>query len=103
MQANCFHSREGQPTALGGGSWPLYQLTCEVDSSSATESVTRYETGALWELCSAQRDFWLTVAERKAECMGLSTTNKLLVYKTILKPIWTYDIQLWGTAFHLKH
>jgi len=24
--------------------------------------------------------------------------NKLLVYKAILKPIWTYGIQLWGTA-----
>jgi hypothetical protein len=29
---------------------------------------------------------------------NLSTTNKLLLYKTILKPIWTYGIQLWGTA-----
>jgi hypothetical protein len=28
----------------------------------------------------------------------LSTANKLLLYKTILKPIWTYGIQLWGTA-----
>jgi hypothetical protein len=28
----------------------------------------------------------------------LFTTNKLLLYKTILKPIWTYGIQLWGTA-----
>jgi hypothetical protein len=28
----------------------------------------------------------------------LSTTNKLLLYKTILKPIWTYGIQLWATA-----
>jgi hypothetical protein len=28
----------------------------------------------------------------------LSTTNELLLYKTILKPIWTYGIQLWGTA-----
>jgi hypothetical protein len=28
----------------------------------------------------------------------LSTTNKLLFYKTILKHIWTYGIQLWGTA-----
>jgi hypothetical protein len=28
----------------------------------------------------------------------LSTTNKLLLHKTILKPIWTYGIQLWGTA-----
>jgi hypothetical protein len=28
----------------------------------------------------------------------LSTTNKLLPDKTILKPIWTYTLQLWGTA-----
>jgi hypothetical protein len=28
----------------------------------------------------------------------LSTSNKLLLHKTILKPIWTYGIQLWGTA-----
>jgi hypothetical protein len=24
--------------------------------------------------------------------------NKLLIYNTILKPIWAYGIQLWGTA-----
>jgi hypothetical protein len=28
----------------------------------------------------------------------VSLSNKLLLYKTILKPIWTYGIQLWGTA-----
>jgi hypothetical protein len=28
----------------------------------------------------------------------LSLPNKLLLYKTILKPICTYGIQLWGTA-----
>jgi hypothetical protein len=28
----------------------------------------------------------------------LSTNNKLLLYKAILKPIWTYGIQLRGTA-----
>jgi hypothetical protein len=28
----------------------------------------------------------------------LCTSNKLLTYKTILKPIRTYGIQLWGTA-----
>jgi hypothetical protein len=28
----------------------------------------------------------------------LSTSNKLLTYKTILKPIWTYRIRLLGTA-----
>jgi hypothetical protein len=28
----------------------------------------------------------------------LSLCNKILLYKTILKPIWTYGIQLWGAA-----
>jgi len=26
----------------------------------------------------------------------LSVTNKLLIYKQVLKPVWTYGIQLWG-------
>jgi hypothetical protein len=28
----------------------------------------------------------------------LSTENKLLLYKAVLKPIWTYGIQLWGQS-----
>jgi hypothetical protein len=40
-----------------------------------------------------QLGYWLL--ERKSK---LSTNNKLLIYKGILKPIWTYGIQLWGTA-----
>ncbi|PNF19341.1 putative RNA-directed DNA polymerase from transposon X-element [Cryptotermes secundus] len=28
----------------------------------------------------------------------LSTENKILLYKTMLKPIWTYGIPLWGSA-----
>jgi hypothetical protein len=28
----------------------------------------------------------------------LSLENKLLVYKTVLKPDWTYGIELWGCA-----
>jgi len=27
----------------------------------------------------------------------LSIENKSLLYKAILKPIWTYSVQLWGT------
>jgi hypothetical protein len=37
--------------------------------------------------------YWLLGRKSK-----LSTSNKLLIYKTVLKPIWTYAIQLWGTA-----
>jgi hypothetical protein len=37
--------------------------------------------------------YWLLGRKSK-----LCTSNKLLIYKTILKPIWTYGIQLWGTA-----
>lgn len=40
-----------------------------------------------------KRMYWLL--GKKSE---LSLHNKLLLYKTILKPIWTYGIQLWGTA-----
>jgi hypothetical protein len=36
---------------------------------------------------------WLLTRKSK-----LSTSNKLLIDKTILKPIWTYGIQLWDTA-----
>ncbi|CAG7816761.1 unnamed protein product [Allacma fusca] len=28
----------------------------------------------------------------------LSLENKLLLYKSIIRPIWTYGCQLWGTA-----
>lgn len=37
--------------------------------------------------------YWLT--GRKSQ---LKIENKLLLYKTIVKPIWSYGIQLWGTA-----
>jgi hypothetical protein len=38
--------------------------------------------------------YWLLGRKSK-----LNTSNKLRIYKTILKPIWTYGIQLGGTAF----
>jgi hypothetical protein len=38
--------------------------------------------------------YWLLRQKSK-----LSTSNKFLIYKTIFKPVWTYGIQLWGTAF----
>jgi hypothetical protein len=37
--------------------------------------------------------YWLLGRKSK-----LSISNKLLAYKVILKPIWTYGIQLWGSA-----
>lgn len=37
--------------------------------------------------------YWLLGRKSK-----LTTENKLLIYKAILKPIWCYGIQLWGTA-----
>jgi len=37
--------------------------------------------------------YW--IAGRNSE---LSIENKLLIYRTTLKPIWTYGIPLWGTA-----
>jgi hypothetical protein len=37
--------------------------------------------------------YWLLGRKSK-----LSTSNKLLIYKAIRQPIWTYGTQLWGTA-----
>lgn len=37
--------------------------------------------------------YWLIGRRSK-----LSLENKLLIYKTIIKPIWTYGIELWGCA-----
>jgi len=28
----------------------------------------------------------------------ISLENKILIYKTVLKPIWTYGIEMWGCA-----
>jgi hypothetical protein len=41
--------------------------------------------------------YWLL--RRKSK---LSINIKLLHYKVILKPIWTYSIQLWGTTSNLN-
>jgi hypothetical protein len=38
-----------------------------------------------------KRMYWL-MGRRSA----MSTHNKLVLCKQILKPVWTYDIQLWG-------
>ena len=40
-----------------------------------------------------KRLFWLLGPKSR-----LSLRNKVLIYKAILKPVWTYGIQLWGTA-----
>jgi hypothetical protein len=37
--------------------------------------------------------YWLLGRKSK-----LNLSNKLLLYKVAIKPIWTYGIQLWGTA-----
>ena len=37
--------------------------------------------------------YWLTSRNSK-----LSVKNKLLIYKIIIKPIWTYGLQIWGMA-----
>lgn len=37
--------------------------------------------------------YWLI--NRKS---SLSLESKLMIYKSILKPIWTYGVQVWGTA-----
>jgi hypothetical protein len=42
---------------------------------------------------TSKKMYW--IIGRKSE---LSLENKILLYKTILKSIWSYGIPLWGTA-----
>jgi hypothetical protein len=42
--------------------------------------------------------FWLLGPKSK-----LSIENKVLLYKCVIKPIWTYGIQLWGLHKTIKH
>ena len=37
--------------------------------------------------------YWLTGRRSK-----LNIQNKITLYKAVIKPVWTYGIQLWGTA-----
>ncbi|GBP60272.1 Nucleic-acid-binding protein from transposon X-element [Eumeta japonica] len=45
--------------------------------------------------CKLRGMYWLI--GRKSQ---LSDASKMTIYKTILKPVWTYGIQIWGTASH---
>jgi hypothetical protein len=47
----------------------------------------------MWNFSSAKLVLQLIVCPK-----ALDYSKLLLIYKTILKPIWTYDIKLWGTA-----
>ena len=40
------------------------------------------------------RKFYWLIGRRS----NLRTQNKITLYKTVIKPFWTYGIQLWGTA-----
>jgi hypothetical protein len=56
----------------------------------------------LWSSCRLRQPLVVYPAVRQSaypRCKPkLSTSNKHLIYKTILKLIWTYGIQLWGAA-----
>jgi hypothetical protein len=43
-----------------------------------------------------------TELKLKYRKMSLSVYNKLMLYQQVLKPIWTYGIQLWGCTSQSK-
>ena len=53
----------------------------------------------LCRICGETRDVGRILAEvNLGQTSQLSVQNKLLLYKTTLKPIWTYGIELWGCS-----
>ena len=59
------------------------QLTWKLHTKSIIEKIQK----------TRRQMHWLTSRKSK-----LSIENKLKIYKTIIKPIWTYEIRLWETA-----
>ena len=46
------------------------------------------------QLESKLKKFYWLIGERS----NLNVQSKIILYKAILKPVWSYGIQLWGTA-----
>jgi hypothetical protein len=46
-------------------------------------------------LCDEKKLLKMKLLGRNSE---LSTYNKLILYKQVLRPVWSYGIQLWGCA-----
>ena len=40
----------------------------------------------------------MKLKKKKGKKSNLSIKNKILVYKAVIKPIWTYGIEVWGCA-----
>jgi hypothetical protein len=53
---------------------------------------TWQRNGSTWTKKSREI-YWLIVKHSP-----LSLENKLLIYKALLKPVWTYGLELWGCA-----
>jgi hypothetical protein len=67
-------------------------ISIDIRTSNPTAELQYRETTMYLEI-TFTKTYWSLGRKSK-----LSTSNKLLIYKTILKPIWTYGIQLWGMA-----
>jgi hypothetical protein len=66
----------------------------EVESQAVLSTLTQHDFPKRKHLgITLSKMYWLLGRKSK-----LSIINKLLAYKVILKPIWTYGIRLWGSA-----
>ena len=54
----------------------------------------QYITDKSKQLRDELKKFYWLIGRRS----NLSMQNKITLYKTVIKPVWTYGIQLWGTA-----
>jgi hypothetical protein len=61
-------------------------------------AITWYTTHAAIPYSNPNNIGYREAAQFKGRKSKLSLENKTLIYKCILKPIWTYGIQLWGCA-----
>ncbi|XP_015438893.1 PREDICTED: RNA-directed DNA polymerase from mobile element jockey-like, partial [Dufourea novaeangliae] len=64
--------------------------SCNITPQVTPQPTTEYQVQII-----SPTTFYYYLTGRNSK---LSTSNKLLIYKTIIKPIWMYGIALWGTS-----
>ena len=85
---------------------PTGKIQQRGNNSRRCDKMLRYASGSQVKLegphCHEEEANWAESKKKLSWLLGrksqLSIAKKLLVYKTIIKPIWTYGIEIWGCA-----
>ena len=94
---------ESQSRKLQIAPFSLFCRTADVQAETVKYLGLHFVKRLTWKDNVATKHKQLDLKTRELNCLigkhsPLSLLNKLLIYKTVLKPAWTCGIELWGCA-----